>query len=84
MGICLRLGEGVDADDAEAFRLFARAAAQGHTGAESNLGYMYAHGLGVDADPAEACRWYARAAAKGHATAAANVADLRALAAPLE
>jgi TPR repeat protein len=64
-------GEGFAQDKAEAVRLYRLAAAQGHAGAQFNLGLMFAKGEGVAQDKAEAVRLYRLAAAQGHAKAAA-------------
>jgi TPR repeat protein len=43
-----------------------RAALQGHTEAEYQLGVMYLEGRGVAQDFDEALGWFVRAARKGH------------------
>ncbi len=52
-------------DYAEAARWYRKAADQGNTSAEDNLGKQYYYGRGVQQDRAEAYRWFARAAAQG-------------------
>jgi TPR repeat protein len=42
---------------------------QGDARAQSDLGYMYGHGLGVSRDAAEAVRWWRLAAEQGIAHA---------------
>jgi uncharacterized protein len=69
-------GEGVAQDYAEAVRLYSLAAAQGHAGAQANLGLMFENGQGVAQDRAEAIRWYRLAAAQGHARATAALKRL--------
>jgi uncharacterized protein len=51
-------GLGVEQDYAEAVKWYRKAADQGVTAAQSNLGLMYAQGLGVAQDYAEAVKWY--------------------------
>ena len=46
-----------------------RAAKQGFTNAQYNLGGMYEFGLGVTEDYAEAAKWYRKAAEQGDARA---------------
>jgi len=61
---------GVAADDrgdyATALKEYRPLAEQGHAGAQTNLGWMYAYGLGVPQDYAEAAKWYRLAAEQGH------------------
>lgn len=63
------LGDGVSQDSVEAVKWYRRAAEQGHTGAQFDLGDMYEFGIGVPRDRAEGEKWLRRAAEKGHATA---------------
>ncbi len=53
----------------EAFKWYKLAANQGHAGAQTNLGAMYAKGRGVAQDYKEAFKWYKLAADQGHAGA---------------
>ena len=77
VGVCYRNGwGGVAQDYAEAVRLYSFAAAQGHAGAQFNLGSMFQDGEGVAEDRAEAIRWYRLAAAQGEANAAAALKRL--------
>ena len=55
-------GDGVEQNDAEAFRWYKKAAEQGHAIAQFNLGVMYDEGQGVNQDYAEAVRWYSKVA----------------------
>ena len=71
-------GLGVTKDNAEAARWFQKAAAQGNSVAEVNLGWMYQHGLGVQEDKAQAAGWYEKAAAQGNSLAKSNLEALRA------
>ena len=52
-------------DHAEAARWYRKAADQGHTQAQYNLGFMFANGNGVQQDVAEALQWMRKAAAQG-------------------
>ncbi len=58
-------GEGVARDDAAAFALFQRAAAQGHTGAQIKLASMYADGRGTTKDMLAAFALVAQATSAG-------------------
>jgi TPR repeat protein len=63
------VGERVFRDDAEAVLWWQKAAAQGHAGAQYNLGFMYHSGQGVSRDDVKAAEWYQKAADQGHAFA---------------
>jgi TPR repeat protein len=60
-------------DYAEAIRWYRQAADQGNAGAQTNIGYLYEHGLGVTQNYLEALRWYRMAADQGQATAQSNI-----------
>jgi TPR repeat protein len=75
-------GEGVTQDTAAAFRLFEKAAAQGHTGARIKLGYMYADGLGTPKDPEAAYVWITSASLGGDARGRDLLPSLEALLSP--
>lgn len=60
----------------EALRWYTRAAGQGLSLAQANVGFLYERGLGVTADLTQAVRWYTRAAAQGHASAQYNLGQL--------
>lgn len=60
----------------EAVRWYTRAAEQGLSLAQANLGFLYERGFGVTADLRQAVRWYTRAAAQGHASAQYNLGQL--------
>lgn len=62
------------ANDAEAAKWLAQAAAQGDAEAQYRLGSLYAGGRGVKADPAMALRWYQTAANAGYRKAMFGVA----------
>ena len=57
----------------KAHEFFQLAAAQGYTGAQNNLGYMFDNGQGVAKDDVEAVRLYRLAAAQGVAAAQYNL-----------
>jgi TPR repeat protein len=63
-------GRGVPQDYAEAVRWYRKAADQGWTRAQVNLGVMYEQGQGVPQDYALAHMWYNLAAAQGNKDAA--------------
>lgn len=52
---------------------FLKAAAQGNTDAENNLGVLYISGLGVEPDYKKAFDWFMKAASHGEPTAAFNI-----------
>ena len=56
-----------------AYKEFRSAAEQGDTGAQYNLGLMYAEGLSVTQDYKEAVKWYRLAAEQGDAGAQRNL-----------
>jgi len=64
---------GVAKDYAAALAQYRLAAAQGHDGAQNELGIMYAKANGVTRDYAEALRWFKLAAAQGFGQALYNV-----------
>ena len=55
---------------------YRKAADQGHTGAQTNLGAAYEAGLGVERDFAQAADWYRKAADHGNAVAQYNLGNL--------
>ena len=67
---------GKKSQDAEVVRNYRFAAAQGHAGAQNNLGVMFEDGLCVAKDDAEAVRLYRLAAAQGHAVAQYNLGKM--------
>jgi TPR repeat protein len=64
------MGMGVAQDFNAAAAWYAKAAAQGHASAQSNLGVCYEKGKGVAQDFKTAAAWYEKAAAQGDADAA--------------
>ena len=61
--------QGVAQDYAEAVKWYRKAAEQGYTYAQYNLGYCYAKGQGASLDYSEAVKWYKKAAEQGDARA---------------
>ena len=70
MGRCLVNGKGVEKNLAEAYRMFRKAALQGHAGAQNSLG-----GRGVAKNLVQAFEWCHKAAMKGCPEAQFNVGD---------
>jgi len=58
----------------EAIKWFRRAAEQGDTDSQFNLGQFYISGKGVPKDSAEAAKWFRKAAEQGLAVAQYNSA----------
>lgn len=70
-------GEGVPRDPRQALVWFRRAAAQGHAGAQRQIGNAHARGAaGLAQSWSEAARWYRMAAENGDPLAAFNIARL--------
>jgi hypothetical protein len=57
-------------------RWYLLAAAQGHAGAQNNLGFMFHDGCGVPQDREEDICWYRLAAGQGHSKAAMSLSRL--------
>jgi TPR repeat protein len=66
-------GQGVAQNDAEAARWYRKAADQGISEAQYNLGNMFAQGRGVAQSDAVATMWFRKAADQGHAHAQHNL-----------
>ncbi|NQV57159.1 MAG: sel1 repeat family protein [Rhodospirillales bacterium] len=64
-GIIYRDGLAGQIDERKAFKLFSRAAGQGHIAAQYALGRLYAKGQGVRQDYARAAQWYLKSAGLG-------------------
>jgi hypothetical protein len=60
-------GSGVQQDDVAAVSWYQKAANQGDSHAQNNLGFMYQRGRGVAHDDAAAVSWYQKAADQGDA-----------------
>ena len=68
LGLMYDLGNVVEQNHNEAFRLFKLSAEQGIKEGQSNLGRIYEKGLGVRQDYTEAVKWYRLAAIQGDVT----------------
>ena len=71
-------GQGVRQDDAEAFKWYRQAAAQGFAQAQVLLGMMYEDGHGVRQDLALAQEWYGKACQNGDQDGCDNYQRLKA------
>jgi TPR repeat protein len=69
-------GEGVEVNYQLAFQHYQTAADQGHSDAQSNLGFLYSNGHGTDQDQAKAIEWYTKAANQNNATANHNLGTI--------
>ena len=57
----------------KAAEYYIKAAEQGHSGAQNNLGYCYENGLGVKQSYTKAAKWYRKAAEQGDSCAQMNL-----------
>eukprot|EP00668_Euglena_longa_P035361 GGOE01045426.1.p1 GENE.GGOE01045426.1~~GGOE01045426.1.p1 ORF type:complete len:406 (+),score=102.49 GGOE01045426.1:258-1475(+) len=73
LGECRLTGEEVPMDEAEAVRLFRKAAEAGYPPAQCRLGVCYKNGQGVAQDAKAAVRLFQKAAEAGHADAQRNL-----------
>jgi serine/threonine protein kinase len=71
-GDSYRDGRGVAVDNKMAMEWYLKAAAQGDSDAQYNIGCFYDHGEGVAIDKKIAMEWYLKAAAQGHSSAQYN------------
>jgi hypothetical protein len=78
LGVCYDNGVGVVKNEAEAAKLFRKAAEQGHAEAQSALGVCYYNGEGVVKNDSLAYQWFLLASANGNETAKVNVSKLEA------
>ena len=60
----------------EAVKWYRKAAEQGNSRAQYELGYCYIKGKGVAQDRNEAIKWYRKAAAQGNASAELRLKEL--------
>ena len=58
---------------AEAAKFYKKAAEQGDSDAQTDLGYIYFHGKGIPQDYSEAAKWFRKAANQGNAKAQTNL-----------
>ena len=78
LGVCYDEGWGVQKNEAEAVRLWALAAEQGHALAQYELGYCYFYGKrGLQQDLVKARQLYQQAAAQGHTQAIGMLAAMK-------
>ncbi|MBO4311718.1 MAG: SEL1-like repeat protein [Desulfovibrionaceae bacterium] len=68
-----RMGRPLPKSLKKAVKLWSKAAGEGVTEAQFNLGWMYDMGLGLPKDPQKALEWYQKAAEKGDAKALYNL-----------
>ena len=68
-----RSGQGVPQNNSEAACWYQKAAEQGDSDAQKNLGDLYRRGEGVRQDAQEAVSWYQKAATQGHSRAQLNL-----------
>ena len=73
------LGQGVPQDYKMAFKWYTKAAEQGYTKSQFNLGVMYRDGVGVPQDYKMAVKWYTKAAEQGNARAQLELGVMYAL-----
>ena len=66
-------GQGVEQDFKEAFKWYRKAAEQGYSDAQYNLGVTYYLGYGVLKNEVTATTWWAIAAINGHQDAKGNM-----------
>jgi hypothetical protein len=59
-------GNGVEQNEAEAFKWYSRSAAQGYAHAQFCVGFYYHHGKGVAKDDVQAAKYYAQATENGN------------------
>ncbi|KAJ1461382.1 hypothetical protein M885DRAFT_611658 [Pelagophyceae sp. CCMP2097] len=77
LGCAFRKGEmGLEQSFERAFQMYELAAAQGHAGAQSELGMLYDQGAGTKIDHKTAAHWYRRAAEQGFPYAQYNLGEL--------
>lgn len=72
---CYMEGYYIEKDEYEAVKWYRKAAEQGHSGAQNNLGVCYSNGDGVEKDEKEAAKWYRKAAEQGEIHAQSNLAS---------
>lgn len=76
IGTLYENGQGVEVNDAEAFRWYLRSAEGGNRLAQNNIGAMYGLGKGVEQDYSQAAKWFERAAEQGDTHSMFNLAVL--------
>ena len=68
--------KGTPSDDKLAVEYLRRAAGQGYSNAQLDLGWMYTQGKGVEQDYAEAYKWYRKSADQGNVVAQTNIGNM--------
>jgi TPR repeat protein len=63
-------------DEVETLRWYQKAAEQGNSSAQPNLGFFYEKGSGVPQSDEQALKWYRKSAAQGNAQAQKNLSIL--------
>ena len=63
-------------DNEKAYSWYLRAAEQGYSGAQTNLGTLYYYGRGVERNRGKAIEWYRAAADQGDLVARDNLSKL--------
>ena len=63
-------------DYATARQWYEKAAAQGNTSAQNNLGYLYLDGKGVKKDETMGVEWMRKSAEQGHANGQASLGEM--------
>lgn len=76
LGLLYLQGNGMEADEAEAVRLFQAAAEAGNAQAQNNLGLLRVRGIGVEQDYEAAAHWFGLAVDQGLAEAMRNLSIL--------
>ena len=67
--MCYYKGEGIEKSTAKAAQWWTKAAAQGHSEAQTNLGLCYYKGNGIEKDKIKAVHWWKKAAEQGESAA---------------
>lgn len=76
MGTMLLCGDGVEKDETEAFKWYAKSADQGFAEAQFSIGHMYWHGKGVLKCTTLAVDWLKKAVTQGSVSAEAMLGDI--------
>ena len=76
LGMMFYLGQGLDPDYDEAFKLFTQAAEQGEDVAQLSLGAMYAEGQGVPQDSVRSLMWLTLSSEQGNGSAQHRMREL--------
>lgn len=71
-----KVGQRVPQDYSKAIECFQKAAAQGKTQTQGNIGYLNAFDLGVSKDEAQAVGWFKKVVEQGHSVFQLNLATM--------